>query len=78
MFIRYIIDLLGNFKKTFIFLVYDLEFTTPCWSTTSSLLHLNQLCGGGGRGGQRSTLNTPMAKIRNLAITTAMLLDEII
>ena len=24
-------------------LVYDLEFTTPCWSETHSLLHLNQL-----------------------------------
>ena len=40
-----IIDIVGNSRKSFAwytFLVYDLEFTTPCWSATSSLLHLNQ------------------------------------
>ena len=45
MFIRsIIIDLMGNKKKSsyYTLLVYDLEFTTPCWSATSSLLHLNQ------------------------------------
>ena len=52
MFIRKIIDIVGNSKKSFAwytFLVYDLEFTTPCWSATSSLLHLNQFRGGGAR-----------------------------
>ena len=29
-------------------MVYDLEFTTPCWSATSSLLHLNQFFFFGG------------------------------
>ena len=45
MFIRKIIDIVGNSKKSFAwytFLVYDLEFTIPCWYATSSLLHLNQ------------------------------------
>ena len=46
-------------------LVYDLEFTTPCWSATSSLQHLNQIYGGGGGGGGKALLaslplNTPM------------------
>ena len=42
---------MGNLKKSlawYTLLVYDLEFTTPCWSATSSLLHLNQFRGGGG------------------------------
>ena len=31
-----------------ILLVYDFEFTTPCCTMTSSLIHLYQLGGGGG------------------------------
>ena len=45
MFIKQIIDIVENLKKSFSLvhlLVDDLEFTTPCWSATSSLLHLNQ------------------------------------
>ena len=45
MFIRKIFDIVGNLKKViawYTLLVYDLEFTTSCWSATSSLLHLNQ------------------------------------
>ena len=45
MFIKEIIDIVENFKKIlawYTLLVDDLEFTTPCWSATSSLLHLNQ------------------------------------
>ena len=47
-------------------MVHDLEFTKPCWSATSSLLHLNQFWGGeGGEGGGGEAplappLNTPM------------------
>ena len=40
-----IIDIVGNLKNSlawYTLLVYDLEFSTPCWSATSSLLHLNQ------------------------------------
>ena len=62
MFIRKIIDIVGNSKKSFAwytFLVYDLEFTTPCWSATSSLLHLNQFRGGG-KAPLPPPLNTPM------------------
>ena len=40
-------SLLTVFQEIFLawytLLVDDLEFTTPCWSATSSLLHLNQL-----------------------------------
>ena len=42
------------------FLVCDLDFTTPCWSATSSLLHLNQFSGGGGAKPPWPPLNTPM------------------
>ena len=31
-----------KFLAWYTLLVDDLEFTTPCWSATSSLLHLNQ------------------------------------
>ena len=30
------------FLAWYTLLVYDLKFTTSCWSATSSLLHLNQ------------------------------------
>ena len=40
-------------------LVYALEFTTPCWSATSSLLHLNQFQGEG-QCPLAPLLNTPM------------------
>ena len=46
MFIGQIIKIAGNSKKTFAyytFLVCDLEFTTPCWSATLSLLHLTNV-----------------------------------
>ena len=42
------ISIVGHSKKSsedsayYTLLVYDFEFTTPCWSVTSSLLHLNQ------------------------------------
>ena len=45
MLIGQLIDTIGNSKKSlayYIFLVCDLDFTTSCWSETSSLLHLNQ------------------------------------
>ena len=45
--------ILGHFLAWYTLLVDDLEFTTPCWSATSSLLHLNQYYGGGGGGGAR-------------------------
>ena len=38
---------------------YDLELTTPCWSATSSLLHISILGGGQGRLNPHP-LNTPM------------------
>ena len=50
MFIRQIIGIVGNSKKSLAYytlLVCDHEFTTPCWFATSSLLHLNQFQGGG-------------------------------
>ena len=37
-----------QFLAWYTLLVDDLEFTTPCWSATSSLLHLNHFRGGGG------------------------------
>ena len=46
MFIRQLIDIVVNSKKSFSLLhilVCDLDFTTPSWSATLSLLHLNQL-----------------------------------
>ena len=58
------IDIVGDLRKVlawYTLLVYDLEFTTPCWSATSSLLHLNQFYGGGGQGPLGPPpLNTPM------------------
>ena len=65
MFIRQIIGIVRNSKKSFslldyTFLVCDLDFTTPCWSATSSLLHLNQFWRGGGASPTCPPLNTPM------------------
>ena len=40
-------------------MVYDLKFATPCWSATSSLLHLYPILGGGGRGGEQGRLVLP-------------------
>ena len=42
------------------FLVRDLDFTTPCWSATLSLLHLNQFFFWGGGKAPLAPLNTPM------------------
>ena len=36
-----------QFLAWYTLLVDDLEFTTPCWSATSSLLHLNHFRGRG-------------------------------
>ena len=44
-------------------LFYDLEFTTLCWSATSSLLHLNQVYGGSGVKLPLNPLTTPMVKV---------------
>ena len=45
---------LRKISACYTLLVYDLKFTTPCWSVTSSLLHVSQgrpqdLAGGGPR-----------------------------
>ena len=40
-------------------MVYDLKFTTPCWSATSSLLHNKPILGEGGGGGGRAPLPPP-------------------
>ena len=40
-------------------LIYDLEFTAPCWSATSSLLPLYHFFWGGGQD-PIDPLNTPM------------------
>ena len=48
-----------NFLAYHIFLVCDLDFTTPCWSATSSLLYLNPFSGGGGGGGRQGPLGPP-------------------
>ena len=38
----------GKVLAYYTLFVGDLDFTTPCWSATSSLLHLNQFWEGGG------------------------------
>ena len=63
-------EILRKLSACYTLLVYDLEFTTPCWTATLSLLHLNQF-GGGGR------CTVPLTPSPSIRQCTTGLLDYI-
>ena len=79
MFIRQIIGIVGNSKKSFRLLhklVWDLDFITPCCSATSSLLYTLTNYRGGGKAplARRQYVNEP-PQLANFGIPRSAALE---